>query len=60
MWTLVFVFSLYTNNGAASLSTTVVPSFKTVEACMVAQRALIRQAESKGYPVHLNMCVKGG
>ncbi len=59
MWTLVFVFSLYTHASAVNLSTTVVPSFKTVEACMIAQRALIRQAESKGYTVHLNMCVKG-
>jgi hypothetical protein len=59
MWTLVFVFSVFNYNQNINLSTTVVPSFKTVEACMVAQRALIRQAESKGYPVHLNMCVKG-
>jgi hypothetical protein len=58
MWTLIFVFSMHNNTGS-NMATIVVPNFKTEQACLVAQKALIEQTTRRYNYVKMNMCVKG-
>lgn len=58
MWTLIFVFSMW-EQASSNMSTVVVPNFKTQEACLIAQKALIEQTIKRNNYVKLNMCVKG-
>lgn len=58
MWTLIFVFSMW-KGGSSGVTSFVVPNFKTKQACLNAQKALIEQTVRRNNYVHINMCVKG-
>jgi hypothetical protein len=58
MWALVFVFGMW-KSGNSGVTSFVVPNFKTEQACMIAQKALIDQTVRRNNHVHINMCVKG-